>query len=1217
MNENQRHILISNRKNISQDLMVEDVLSYLQSKFAINIDDVDVIKLQLTSREKVEKLISILLLKQSNYFGVFYSALKYAEYDHLAELLVNGLTSVIDHHDGGDEELASYDVILKNGGVPSLPQVFVKRNDCIQKVNNALCNLKSEGWVVLHGMAGCGKTVLAISALNNERMIHSCFPGGVFWINLGQINETRLLMKMQNLCLLLDLVHSNQRVPQNLEEARDRLRILFSHQHPRSLLVIDDLWSSSHAKYFNIHVRTLVTTRYSAVADQLLEDIYKVPVMEQLHLGQSRQILSQWVNISIPDLPKEADLIIEECKGSPLALSMIGALLKIHKNRWNYYLTQLREQKTSKVRSKVAYEYPSLYDAIAVSFNDLEEVIKKHYESMVVFEENSLIPSKTLEIYWELDEVETEDIMHELIEHSLATKTMLNGDNFYSLHGLNSGFLKERAKDLHLYHSTIVNKYESFFQNDFLLIKEDKYICWYFVYHLIHAGNYRKAVELLQDFSWLTFNILKVGPAHLIQDYYFVLKEAQSEEDKKNLTDMVRFFSVQSDILSVFQLEIDLIQLALCRPTSEFVYNLAKTSAQKIINSSDRIFYEWINHPQDITDTVLLTSKLHGDAVNYCSLSHNTTLAVSCSRDGMVKVWDYLTGAEKISFSGHDNDVKWCEFSFDDENIISCSTDKTIKVWNMRSSEEEICLRGHTDEVLCCRYSKNKKWIASTSMDKSLKIWEGISGKLYISFNDHTDVVNCCSFSNCSNLVVSCSNDCTTRVWNIKEKNMTLVCSSGDFCTSCIFSLDDQFIFTSCQRFVLKCSSKDGDLLEKIETASDILSMALSYNGKHMGLSHQNMCASVMDLSKSEVFNNYYGHSSWVNSINFSRDGSRIITASADGACKVWSVKDNMDVEEKLIPVFDVSFESGFYIVVGTNQKRIKLFSKEVLLHSSLPFLSEASVCKFANKYIAIGFQNGDIKILNWEDLSEKFDFRLHSLKVSCMSSSNDKLVVGSEDHCCSVWNLENGCLVTQFKGHENFVTKCAFLNESARVVSSSFDGKLKIWCSQTGSVFSTLHEDKDAVMSFFVSEEKNLLCLCSANGSFKVWSISDCVLKLTINDHKDVIRCIECSNDGTMIASGSDDGSVKIWNISTGKLCCECTPHDSWVTDLKFCNHNDLIMTVSNNLKLFNVKGVKLQTLNVKGNFLQYFKATPDLCCCVTIDNLGFLYIMQRLEKS
>ena len=85
---------------------VGDVLSYLQSKFAINVDDVDIIQLQQTSRQKADKLISILLSKQNNYFAVFYSSLKYAEYHHLADLLQNGLSSVFESSDS-EEELAS------------------------------------------------------------------------------------------------------------------------------------------------------------------------------------------------------------------------------------------------------------------------------------------------------------------------------------------------------------------------------------------------------------------------------------------------------------------------------------------------------------------------------------------------------------------------------------------------------------------------------------------------------------------------------------------------------------------------------------------------------------------------------------------------------------------------------------------------------------------------------------------------------------------------------------------------------------------------------------------------------------------------------------------------------------------------------------------------------------------------------------------------------
>ena len=42
-----------------------------------------------------------------------------------------------------------------------------------------------------------------------------------------------------------------------------------------------------------------------------------------------------------------------------------------------------------------------------------------------------------------------------------------------------------------------------------------------------------------------------------------------------------------------------------------------------------------------------------------------------------------------------------------------------------------------------------------------------------------------------------------------------------------------------------------------------------------------------MDVSKGEIIHIYYGHGSWVNSVNFHQDGNSMITASADGVCKV------------------------------------------------------------------------------------------------------------------------------------------------------------------------------------------------------------------------------------------------------------------------------------------------------------------------------------------
>lgn len=61
-----------------------------------------------------------------------------------------------------------------------------------------------------------------------------CFPGGVHWVSVGKQDKSGLLMKLQNLCARLDQDESfSQRLPLNIEEAKDRLRILMLRKHPR------------------------------------------------------------------------------------------------------------------------------------------------------------------------------------------------------------------------------------------------------------------------------------------------------------------------------------------------------------------------------------------------------------------------------------------------------------------------------------------------------------------------------------------------------------------------------------------------------------------------------------------------------------------------------------------------------------------------------------------------------------------------------------------------------------------------------------------------------------------------------------------------------------------------------------------------------------------------------------------------------------------------
>jgi hypothetical protein len=91
MIEAHRHLLIQNRKAIVQDLLVDDLLSELRSKFIIDQDDSELIESERTSQRKAEKLLDLLPGKGYNAFIAFYESLV-DKYEHLAKLLESGLS---------------------------------------------------------------------------------------------------------------------------------------------------------------------------------------------------------------------------------------------------------------------------------------------------------------------------------------------------------------------------------------------------------------------------------------------------------------------------------------------------------------------------------------------------------------------------------------------------------------------------------------------------------------------------------------------------------------------------------------------------------------------------------------------------------------------------------------------------------------------------------------------------------------------------------------------------------------------------------------------------------------------------------------------------------------------------------------------------------------------------------------------------------------------
>ena len=291
-------------------------------------------------------------------------------------------------------------------------------SNLVRQLLRALQN--TDGWVVLFGVAGCGKSVLAAEALRDSSLIKEVFPMGVFWVDMGECTGTNdkavLLMKMQNLILRLD---KSRYQPKNLEAAQSYLQTVISEQHPRCLLVLDNLWSPEVAKYFSVRCRVLVTTRNAAVANSVqTPSIGSLDVSSLFTDDQLLWLLTKWVNKSSPiDLPPHADIIVQLSGGSPMIISIIGALLRNNPTeaRWQACTEKLQSRRLSiQVRRpppEWQYASKTLVHSIELSINSLDDESKKFFQHLVVLDYNIPISSKALAVLWDVDVMDAEDIM--------------------------------------------------------------------------------------------------------------------------------------------------------------------------------------------------------------------------------------------------------------------------------------------------------------------------------------------------------------------------------------------------------------------------------------------------------------------------------------------------------------------------------------------------------------------------------------------------------------------------------------------------------------------------------------------------------------------------------------------------------------------------------------------------------------------------------------
>ncbi|KAG2739212.1 WD40 repeat-like protein [Suillus brevipes Sb2] len=122
-------------------------------------------------------------------------------------------------------------------------------------------------------------------------------------------------------------------------------------------------------------------------------------------------------------------------------------------------------------------------------------------------------------------------------------------------------------------------------------------------------------------------------------------------------------------------------------------------------------------------------------------------------------------------------------------------------------------------------------------------------------------------------------------------------------------------------------------------------------------------------------------------------------------------------------------------------------------------------------------------------------------------------------------------------RGHTGTVRHVVHMPGGRRIITSSFDGSLRLWDIKSGTqIGEDWRDEKSKASSIALSPNGEIVASGCDDGKVRLWDIETRKVIATWIGHGSVVDALCWSADGERVASGSWDGTARVWDIKTGQ---------------------------------------------------------------------------------